>query len=296
MTTVRVGTRGSELAISQSRWVCDLLSRAQPTWRCEVVSIATHGDLSPHQPMDALFPPDAFVGAIERALLDGRIDLAVHSYKDLPSKPTAGLTIAAVPPRAAPHDVLVTHRAVAIDELPNEFRIGTSSPRRRAQFRRHAPVEIVPIRGNVPTRLARVRAGDLDGVVLAAAGLARLQLRPRHMIHLPVDRFTPAPAQGALAVQTRAGDAFTDAVAAINDEPSRLAVDAERAFLGAAAVGCQSPVGALATVDGASIELSGQLFSDDGRRVVDGIERGVDPVDIGRRLAVRLCIALDQTP
>jgi hydroxymethylbilane synthase len=288
MTTVRVGTRGSELAVTQTRSVCDLLSRAHPTWRCEIVTIATHGDLSPHQPMDARFPADAFVGVIERALLNRQIDLAVHSYKDLPSQTTTGLTIAAVPPREAPHDVLVTHRAVNLDHLPGGFRIGTSSPRRRAQFLRHAPVEIVPIRGNVPTRLARVHAADLDGVVVAAAGLARLRLQPDHV--------TPAPAQGALAVQTRTADPVTDAVAAINDGPSRRAVNAERAFLDRAAAGCQSPVGALAGVDGASIELFGQLFSDDGRRVVDVIERGIDPADIGRRLARRLRAALDQTP
>jgi hydroxymethylbilane synthase len=295
MTRLRVGTRGSDLALRQTRWVCDLLRTVHSGLGFEEVVIKTHGDISTGQPLDTDFPVGGFVSAIEQALLDGRIDFAVHSYKDLPTAATPGLMIAAVPSREAPHDVLVTREPVVLLNLPRGIRLGTSSPRRAAQFRRLANVQIVPIRGNVPTRVAKVESGELDGVVLAAAGLKRLGLRPRNLIDLPLDWFMPAPAQGALAVQVREGDAIAALLAPIEHRPSRSAVEAERSFLRNINAGCHTPVGALATVSGSTITLRGQLFSDDGSRMVEGGEMGDDPHTIGARLAEELARKLQES-
>ena len=285
MTRLRVGTRGSDLALRQTRWVCDLIRAVHAGVEFEEVVIKTHGDIATGQPLDTDFPVGGFVSAIERALLDGRIDFAVHSYKDLPTAATPGLMIAAVPTREAPHDVLVTRHPVDLLNLPRGMRLGTSSPRRAAQFRRLADVQIVPIRGNVPTRVAKVGRGEVDGVVLAAAGLKRLGLRPPNLIDLPVDRFVPAPAQGALAVQVREGESTARLLSAIEHRPSRWAVEAERSFLRHLHAGCHTPVGALASISGTTINLHGQLFSDDGLRMVDGGEAGNDSHTVGARLA-----------
>lgn len=294
MTRIRVGTRGSDLALRQTRWVCDLLGAVHTGVEFEEVVIKTHGDIATGQPLDTDFPVGGFVSAIEQALLEGRIDFAVHSYKDLPTAATPGLMIAAVPPREVPNDVLVTGEPVVLLNLPRGIRLGTSSPRRAAQFRRLADVQIVPIRGNVPTRIAHVALGGIDGVVLAAAGLKRLGLRPSNLIDLPVDRFVPAPAQGALAVQVRDGDATSALLLSIEHEPSRRAVESERSFLRHLHAGCHTPVGALATMSGSTITLHGQLFSDDGLRMVEGVETGDNPQSVGARLAERLAQKLQE--
>jgi hydroxymethylbilane synthase len=295
MTRLRVGTRGSDLALRQTRWVCDLLQAVHAGVELEEVVIKTHGDIATGQPLDTDFPVGGFVSAIEQALLDGRIDFAVHSYKDLPTAATAGLMIAAVPTREAPHDVLVTRDPVDLSNLPRGIRLGTSSPRRAAQMRRQGAVEIVPVRGNVPTRVAKVESGELDGVVLAAAGLKRLGLRPPNLIDLPLDWFVPAPAQGALAVQVREGDAIAALLAPIEHRPSRSAVETERSFLRNLHAGCHTPVGALAMVFDGTISLRGQLFSDDGSRMVEGGEIGDDPHTIGARLAENLARKLQES-
>lgn len=288
MTRLRVGTRGSDLALRQTRWVCGLVRAVHTGVEFEEVVIKTHGDIATGQPLDTDFPVGGFVSAIEQALLEGRIDFAIHSFKDLPTAATPGLMIAAVPTREAPHDVLVTRESVDLLNLPRGIRLATSSPRRAAQFRRLADVRIVPIRGNVPTRVAKAESGEVDGVVLAAAGLKRLGLHPPNLIYLPIDRFVPAPAQGALAVQVREGEAAGKLLSAIEHRPSRSSVEAERSFLRHLHAGCHTPVGALATVFDGTISLHGQLFSDDGRRMVEGGESGDEPLTIGVRLADRL--------
>ena len=228
-------------------------------------------------------------------LLDGEIDLAVHSYKDLPTAITAGLVIAAVPPRDALHDVLVSDDEVDLAALPSSYRIGTSSPRRAAQFRYFCSgVTVHPLRGNVPTRLAKLEEGELDAVVLAPAGLRRLNIEPEHAIDLPVERFVPAPAQGALAVQVREGSDAEKLVAPIDHAESRLAVDAERAFLRAIGAGCHTPAAAYATVSNRKIRLTAQLFSDDGLRMVDGVREGGDSTELGKQLAGELKSRLSQ--
>ncbi len=289
MTTLRVGTRGSDLALWQTRWVIKVLRKVRPDVEFEEVVIKTHGDVARDQPFDAAtWPAGAFIGALEHALVGSEIDVAVHSHKDLPSVGHEDLVIAAVPPRAAAHDVLVTQQPVELERLPAGFRLGTSSPRRRAQWRRYAGLETVPIRGNVPTRVAKLAAGEVDGVVLAAAGLQRLGIAAPHLTDLPADRFVPAPGQGALAVKTRRESAAREVVAAIDDDASRRAVEAERSFLAAVSAGGQTPIAALAKVTGSQIELHAQLFSDDALDFAEGREEGIDPAQVGAVLARRL--------
>ena len=289
MTLLRVGTRGSALALRQTRWVIGQLHRRRPELEFQEVIIKTYGDVAPDQPIDSSnWPVGGFVGAIEQALLASEIDFAVHSYKDLPSVGPEELMIAAVPLRAAVHDVLLTRQAIDIEQLPNGFRIGTSSPRRRAQFLRFAGVETVPIRGNVPTRVQKMESGQVDGVVLAAAGLERLGLTASHMMDLATDRFVPAPRQGALAVQTRRESAARDILAALDHQPSRRAVDAEGSFLAAVDAGCRTPVAALAKISDGEIELHAQLFSDDGGDLAEGSETGSNPSQLGAVLGRRL--------
>ncbi len=288
MTTLRVGTRGSDLALWQTRWVATRLRAAQPSLTVEQIIIKTHGDLATQQQFDADWPVGGFVGAIENALLNNEIDFAVHSFKDLQTAVTDGLVVAAIPEREDVQDVLVTRAPVELDKLPNGFKIGTSSPRRAAQFRRLGGVEIVPVRGNVPTRVAKLERDGLDGVVLAAAGLNRLGINVAHRIDLPTDRFVPAPAQGALAIQTRVGDPTQRTVQSLDHALTRRVVEAERAFLKGISAGCHVPVGALAEPDGDGVSLHGQLFSDDGTRMVEGVVSGLSPDGVGAELAGRL--------
>jgi hydroxymethylbilane synthase len=293
MTLLRIGTRGSDLALVQTRSVCSLIQAAHPDVQFQEIIIRTHGDKATHQPFDIHWPAGGFTGAIEQALLHGEIDLAVHSYKDLPTAGTSGLTVAAVPPRELPHDVLVCDGEVDLSALPSAYRIGTSSPRRAAQFRYFCHgVVTVALRGNVPTRLAKLEEGALDAVVLAAAGLRRLHIAPEHTIDLPVTRFVPAPAQGALAVQVREGSEAQTFVKVIDHAESRLAVDAERAFLSAIGAGCHTPAAALATIVNGRICLAAQLFSDDGLFMVNGGQEGVDPGVLGKQLADDLKVKL----
>lgn len=288
MTRLRVGTRGSDLALWQTRWVCDRLREAHLNLTIDEVIIQTHGDIATDQPFDSDWPAGGFVGAIEQALISKKIDFAVHSFKDLPSAITIGLIIAAIPQRQSVHDVLLTNEAVELSNLPGGFKIGTSSPRRAAQLSRWNDVAIVPIRGNVPTRVAKLNQSDYDGVVLAAAGLIRLDIQHPHTIDLPVERYIPAPAQGALAVQTRENEPAVEIIAAIDHPNSRTTVEAERSFLQTVGAGCHTPIAALATFKGDEIALHAQLFSDDGSVMVEGKESGKHPVQIGKILADRL--------
>lgn len=303
MRALRVGTRASDLALRQTELVRAALAAAEPGLAVEVVTIATDGDLNPSQFHGEI----DFVGAIERALLAGEIDLAVHSCKDLPEEPTPGLALAGTLERAAPQDVLLSRTTVELDSLPPGMRIGTSSLRRAHQLRRHDPrIVVVPMRGNVPTRVARLGAGagagdpdHLDGIVLAAAGLRRLGITHPNWTDLPPRRFVPAPGQGAIAMQLRADDLrLRELVASVTHEPTWLAIRAERSMLRALAAGCDAPVGGLAAVEGGRLTLHGQLFSRDGTRVVE--ERAsvtgiiVEPESLGRKIAARLRLTLGE--
>lgn len=288
MKKIRIGTRGSDLALWQTNWVSQQLQSHFPALIIEQVIIKTHGDMATHQPLDEHWPVGGFVGTIENALRNGKIDLAVHSHKDLQTAPTPGLIVAAIPKREVAHDTLITKAKVDLRNLPKGYLIGTSSPRRAAQFRRLADVEVIPLRGNVPTRVAKLEQGQLDGVVLAAAGLKRLSIEPKYRIDLPTDVFVPAPAQGALALQTRDQGETMKIVSVLDDAATRKIVTTERAFLRYVGAGCHTPVGALAYLDGHEIVLLGQLFSEDGLRVAQETQQGKQPDALGKSLADNL--------
>ena len=267
---IRVGTRASALARTQSGLVADALTAVlgEPT---ELVLVLTHGDRS-SQPLRLLAQATSgtgvFVSALRDALLGGEVDVAVHSLKDLPTAAAPGIELAAVPEREDARDALVTRGGVRLADLPDGARIGTGSPRRAAMLqvdaaRRGRTLEVVDVRGNVDTRLARVGT-DLDGVVLALAGLRRLGREAEVSEVLGPDVLLPCPGQGALAVETRTGDPLTARVhGALDHAATRAAVTAERSLLRVLDVGCSAPVGAWATVAGGALELRAALAVQD---------------------------------
>ncbi|MEA2650442.1 MAG: hydroxymethylbilane synthase [Chloroflexota bacterium] len=255
--TLRIGTRGSRLALAQARIAVEAL--APTTGSAEVVSISTSGDaISARQPHVGWVKADGqFTRELERALLEGRVDLVVHSYKDLPTAPVEGLAIGAVLERADARDCLLTADGGTLDDLRFGARVGTSSPRRAAQLAAaRSDLIATPIRGNVETRLRRMQAGELDALILAAAGLDRLGIELPDHARLPFDLMLPAPAQGALAIQVRSEDGDLRAALATADHvPTRVAVDAERALLRRIGGGCLAPLGALGEVAGGTLRL-----------------------------------------
>jgi hydroxymethylbilane synthase len=252
MTVLRLATRKSALALAQSRQVARTLEGLVSGLRVEEVQVVTQGDRVLDRALSEVGGKGLFVREIEEALLDGRADLAVHSMKDLPAQMAAGLAMAAVPPRESPWDALVTPGGVSLDALPKGARLGTSSLRRSRTVRAARPdLEIVLLRGNVDTRLRRLEAGDFDAIILAEAGLRRLGLTPARAVLEWV--MVPAVAQGALALQTREGDAASRAIVGLlHHEATALETEAERAVLGALSGDCGTPLGALARLDAAA--------------------------------------------
>jgi hydroxymethylbilane synthase len=293
MSALRIGTRGSALARSQTATV--IASLAAVGVKAEAVEIVTTGDRSTAD-LTVIGGTGVFASALRDALGDGSIDVAVHSYKDLPTAPAPGLVVAAVPLREDPRDVLVARDRLTLGELPVGAVIGTGSPRRAAQLRALGlGVEVVPIRGNVDTRLGKVTAGELDAVVLARAGLARLDRLDAVTETLDPLLVLPAPAQGALAVECRASDGeLVRRLAALDHADSRAAVTAERALLAALEAGCTAPVGGLAVIaegdDGPELFLRGSVTAADGSDAVRLSATGpvTDAAAIGRRLAADL--------
>jgi hydroxymethylbilane synthase len=287
---IAIGSRGSALALAQARLVHDALERAGRSSR--FVIIETEGD---RRAPDTAWGEGAFVAAIERALLAGRVDVAVHSAKDVPTDEDPRLRIAAFLPRADPRDALVLRdnaKEQRLGDLPPGSRVGTDSPRRTGfVLARRPDLAVHPLHGNVDTRLRRLDSGETDALVLACAGLDRMGLGDRIAERLEPDIVPPAPGQGAIAVQIRRDDARTLAlVAAIDDRPTRLAVEAERAFLSASGGGCRAPIGALATIVGDELDLLGGYASPDGSGTA--VARRRAPVaagqDLGRELAADL--------
>ncbi len=245
--TIRIGTRGSVLALAQTGTIAAQLEGAGAT--VEIVTVVTPGDQS-SAPI-AEIGVGVFTSALRDALADGSIDVAVHSYKDLPTAPDPRLSLAAVPPREDPRDALVARDSLTLGELPPGSRVGTGSPRRAAQIQALGlGLEIVPIRGNIDTRIRKVHDGAIDAVVLARAGLARIGRLDVITEVLDPIQVLPAPAQGALAVECRVDDVDTEHLlqSVVDDDATRAAVAAERAMLAALEAGCNAPVGALADV------------------------------------------------
>ncbi|WP_279329977.1 hydroxymethylbilane synthase [Streptomyces sp. OS603R] len=300
---LRLGTRRSKLAMAQSGQVADAVS--QVTGRpVELVEITTYGDVS-REHLAQIGGTGVFVAALREALARGEVDFAVHSLKDLPTTQPDELVVAAIPVREDPRDVIIARDALKLTDLPRGARIGTGSPRRMAQLNAYArthgmDIETVPIRGNVDTRIGYVTKGDLDAVVLAAAGLNRVGRSDEVTDFLSVDTVLPAPGQGALAVETTADNAdLIAALAQLDDPPTRAAVTAERSLLAALEAGCSAPVGALADLltDGQSVKemrLRGVVGTTDGSTLVQLSTTGPVPethkaaTALGRELATEM--------
>jgi hydroxymethylbilane synthase len=289
----RVGTRGSALARRQTELVIASLLALDPDLTFQIEIIRTLGDESPQTDLSQFEGQGVFVRGIETGLLDGTIDLAVHSFKDMPSQQPEGLVIGAFPTREDARDALVAHDRLRLAELPDGARIGTGSPRRRALLRdARRDLDVQPLRGNVDTRLRRVADGDLDGVIVAAAGLARLGRSTEIAELLDPSTFTPAIGQGILAVEARSGDQrVLDLLARVDDAQARACALAERAVAEVIGAGCQVPIGAFARVEGNRLQLDAFLARDDGT-LVRAHDEG--PIADARAIGARAGAALTE--
>jgi hydroxymethylbilane synthase len=292
--TLRIGTRASALALWQARHVAARLSAQPQAPQVELVHITTTGDARNEVPLWQVDGRAFFTREIDRALLEGTVDVAVHSLKDLSTRIEPGLLLAATLARADPRDALVSSSGATLERLPRGARIGTSSLRRRAFLARLRPdAMLLELRGNVPTRIERMRRGDYDAIVLAAAGLVRLGLDSQVSEYLDAERFPPAVAQGVIGVCARADDVATLRwLGALDDPQARLVTSAERTLLRRLEGGCQVPLGALATVRDGTLTLTACVCAQDGTRHLAA--RGEAPalaheaVALGERIAHEL--------
>ncbi len=283
---IRIGTRRSTLALIQTNIVVELLRNREPRLDVEIVELSSRGDDNPDVALVTDLGVGAFTNTIQRALVRGDIDLAVHSLKDLPVDPAPGLEVVAVPVREDPHEVLISAGGLGLQDLPKGARIGTSSPRRSAQLRLvRADIATEPLRGNVETRIRKVDEGEIDAALLAAAGVRRLGLDDRITQTLEIPAFLPAPGQGALAVEARGGnEPAAEEARWLDDADIRACVSAEREFLKALGGGCLQPVGALAEIQNGELVLWAGLYTAEARtvRLVGAPETAED---MGRRAA-----------
>jgi hydroxymethylbilane synthase len=285
---LRIGTRGSALAVAQSEQVAERLRRLDPSLTVELHRIRTSGDRVNDRPLAEIGGKGLFVKEIEEALLAGVVDVGVHSMKDLPGSLPDGLAIVAVPAREDPRDVLVWRGKGGVDALPRGARVGTGSLRRVALLRARRPdLDVRPMRGNVDTRLGKWRAGEVDAIVLAAAGLARLGIEVTEAEPLDIERFLPAIGQGALALEARPDGPTAALVARLDDPVTASATVAERAVLAALGGDCKTPIAAHATIAGDELRLRALVARPDGTRVVEGETSGrvADAAALGRALA-----------
>lgn len=268
--TIIIGSRGSQLALTQSNQIADTLRQAAPDIEVNVEIYTTKGDRILDTPLAQIGGKGLFTKELEVALIDKKIDLAVHSLKDLPTELPPGLAVGAIPARVNPLDAFVSTRFESLGDLPRGARVGTSSLRRKAQLLAFRPdLEILDLRGNVDTRLRRVTDGDFDATLLACAGLTRLDKSEAIRQELPTDIMLPAPGQGALGIEIRSDDADLAALLQTIDDPAtRAAVTAERALLEALGGGCQIPLGTLAKVTAGTVTLDAIVCSLDGAKVV----------------------------
>lgn len=266
---VRLGTRGSPLALWQARWVAEALQAQHHDLTTEIVVISTAGDRNRRDPLTQLGSKGLFVRELEEALLQHRIDVAVHSMKDMPTALPAGLHFGAVPLRGEARDAYVGRDGRGLAERHGPWRIGTGSRRRQAQLLASYPtLQVQDIRGNVDTRLRKMRRGEVDGLLLAAAGMIRLERQHEITEVLSLEQMLPAPGQGALALETRVGDRVDAWLAPLHDPPTARAVTAERAFLAALGGGCMVPVAAFAECHGEQLHLRGFVGTPDGAQQI----------------------------
>jgi hydroxymethylbilane synthase len=291
MREIRIGTRGSKLALIQAEWFLTKLKETFPELKAILVKITTRGDRHSTDSLDKFAGEGIFVKELEKALLDGKIDLAVHSLKDLPTEIPEGLRLAAATARLDPRDVLIS-KAGKLAELAPGSKIGTGSRRRAVQLRAiRLDLRICDIRGNIDTRLRKVSDGEVDGIIVAAAAMIRLGWADRITEYLSTEHFMPAVGQGALGIEIRSGDTeITALVSVINDEPTWQCISAERAFLQALGGGCRAPIAALGTVSGGVLKLSGMVASADGHHIQRASEESniLTPEQTGRRLAQKM--------
>jgi hydroxymethylbilane synthase len=289
MTPLRIGTRGSPLALWQARHVTELLRAAAPDWPVELVEIETIGDQVRDVPLTQLGGDGAFTKAIQQALLAGQVDVAVHSLKDLPTFTVEGLMLAAVPQRGPTGDALVSKKHPGFAALPSGAVVATSSLRRKAQLLHRRPdLKLIDIRGNVETRLRKLVEQNLDATILAEAGLVRLGLAEQITEILDAVWMYPAVGQGALGLECRTADADTIAILErLNDAPTRWAVFAERAMLRGLGGGCQVPIGAVTRIADGTLTLRGVVLPPDGSQRIEAVTTG--PMDqaepLGRHVA-----------
>ena len=288
MGLLRIGSRGSQLALWQANHVAALLrSRGH---EIEIEIIHTTGDKILDVALSKVGAKGMFTKEIEEALADGRVDLAVHSLKDLPTEISAGFEIAAVLSREDPRDVFCSRKFDRIDALPQGARVGTSSLRRQAQLKAiRADLTIYPLRGNVDTRLRKLEAGDYDAIILAAAGLNRLQKTSLVRQVIPVDVMCPAAGQGALAIEVRAANSddakMLEQIKVLDDRSARLTTTCERALLNRMGGGCQVPIGASAELLNGELRLHAVVADPDGGRVLKEVRQGNDPIALGNSVA-----------
>lgn len=292
-TTFIIGTRGSKLALTQTNWVIQELQKHYPDYKFEIYIVKTQGDIQSNVPLEEIGGKGVFVKDIQAALLDGKIDLAVHSMKDVPARLPEGLIIGAVPIRENPQDVLLSVSGLTLEKLPEGARIGTSSLRRMLQVREMRPdIETLPIRGNVETRIKKMQDGQYDAIILAAAGIHRIggDLKRQITQYLPIDKFIPAVAQAALGIEVCIGSEAETMVGVIHNEKSGYAVGAERAFLRKLNGNCKIPIAAHGQIKDQQLILSGVIAKDKNSKLYYGSKNGLvsEFEEIGGSLAQEL--------
>jgi hydroxymethylbilane synthase len=291
MKSLRIGTRGSKLALAQTAWVKAQIEERYPNVRIETVLIKTSGDRFNETNIRAIGGKGLFTKEIEDALLSEEIDLAVHSMKDLPTELPAGLTVTAIPKREDPRDVLVSAHGTRLNQLSPGARIGTGSLRRTAQILHYRQdLSVMPVRGNVDTRLNKLDWGEFDALVMAAAGLKRIGREEKITEYISNEICLSAAGQGALGLESRQDDPIREQLSFLHDPVSFAEVSAERSFLQRLGGGCHVPVGASAIAEGEKLVLFGAIASPDGRSLYRGETSGsvVDANELGRELAERL--------
>ncbi len=289
---LRIGTRGSKLAIAQSKWVKDQIEARYKDIRVELVKIKTKGDKILDSPLSKIGGKGLFVKEIENALLRNEVDIAVHSIKDVPSELPDGLEIAVYPKRENPLDAFISNSYRRIEDIPDNARIGTSSLRRSVQIKRlKKHIEIVPIRGNVDTRLRKLETENLSGIILATSGLIRLGMAKRITQILPENIIIPAIGQGALGIEVRSEDrAIKDIISFLNHKETEICIKAERGFLKELGGGCQIPIAAYAKINGNRLFIRGMVSDLKAERfLIESLEGDLNiPEEIGKRLAEEL--------